>query len=92
MTAHPDADSRLEAVWLAVADRRLKQRAGKVVNVGAWRREVAYNARRDQWERACELVARFPDLTVAELAACLDGDTACLRYHRQAPVEEPCPS
>ncbi len=89
---HPDpsgptvingTDPRLADVWRVIAELRLRKRNGRVVNPPAWCRTVIRNARRDQWEQAVDVCARYPDLTVVELARVLDGDVEPLRYARR---------
>lgn len=79
-TTEEPADRRLVDVWPLLAQRRLRARAGEVRNVAAWRRKVADNARRDQWDEARRLCERWPGLSAADLAVCLDGDLGPLRF------------
>lgn len=78
-----DPDPRLEEVWRVIAERRLRQRAGKVNNVAAWRRKVASNARADHYQEARRLCRTYPDLRVEDLARVLEGCVDLLRFERR---------
>lgn len=67
-----------------LAERRFRVRAPHVTYPAAWKARVRSNARREHWDEAVGLLARFPGLTAEELAECLDGETGCLRYQRRA--------
>lgn len=70
----------LAQVWEAMADHAVATSPKPIGNVGAFRRKVVANARREHHAEARRLAETFVGITPDRIAAALNGETTALRY------------